>query len=167
MKNKIFMYLFIFSVLLLIFQFVNSKNIFESYETKFTKFEQREQSYKDSIASLQNENSDLKLFNLEYNDDALSHFDDKGYNSLELIPFIKDELYKLNNYKGDDHPIVPYVSMTDGKMLINNVRLLNHKWIIANFSDGKHWGELFITYELIEGNELKFKLVEYFLYPIN
>ena len=107
MKNKIFMYLFIFSVLLLIFQFVNSKNIFESYETKFTKFEQREQSYKDSIISLQNENSDLKLFNLEYNDDALSYFDDKGYNSLELIPFIKDELYKLNNYKGDDHPIVP------------------------------------------------------------
>ena len=99
MKNKIFMYLFIFSVLLLIFQFVNSKNIFESYETKFTKFEQREQSYKDSIISLQNENSDLKLFNLEFNDDALSYFDDKGYNSLELIPFIKDELYKLNNYK--------------------------------------------------------------------
>ena len=167
MKNKIFMYLFIFVVLLLIFQYVNSKNILESYESKFTKFEEREQRYQDSIVLLQDQNFDLKLFNLEYNDDALSYFDDQGYNSLELIPFIKDELYKLNNYEGDDHPIVPYVSMTNNKILINSIKLLNHKWLIANFTDGKHWGEMLLTYELVDGKELKFKLSEYLMYPIN
>ncbi len=167
MKNKIFMYLFIFVVLLLIFQYVNSKNILESYESKFTKFEEREQRYQDSIVLLQDQNFDLKLFNLEYNDDAFSYFDDQGYNSLELIPFIKDELYKLNNYEGDDHPIVPYVSMTNNKILINSIKLLNHKWLIANFTDGKHWGEMLLTYELVDGKELKFKLSEYLMYPIN
>lgn len=84
---------------------------------------------------------------------------------MELIPFIQDELYKLNDYKGDDHPIVPNVSMTKNKTLINSVRLLNHKWLVANFTDGKHWGQIFLTSELVGGEELKFKLEQYFMYP--
>jgi hypothetical protein len=55
--------------------------------------------------------------------------------------------------------------MTGGKMLINSIRLLNHKWIIANFSDGKYWGELFMTYEITEDEQLKFNVIESFLYP--
>jgi hypothetical protein len=161
------MYLFIFTVLLVIFQYVNSKHIIENYEVSINKCQMRVESLKDSIVKLQNESSELKLFDLQYDDDALNYFEDKGYNSMQLIPFIKDELYKLNDYKGDDHPIVPYVSMTKGKMLINNVRLLNHKWLVANFTDGKHWGQMFLTYELVDGTALNFKLEKYFMYPIN
>ncbi len=165
MKSKIFMYLFIFVLLLVIFQYVNSKSILESYENKVDKSRVEMEAYKDSIRSLEDENLDLKYFNLEYDDFALSYFEDKGFDTSELIPFIKDELYKLNEYKGVDHPIVPYASMTDGKILINTVRLLNHKWILADFSDGKYWGQMFLTYEIIDNRELKFKLVEYFMYP--
>ena len=82
-----------------------------------------------------------------------------------MIPFIKDELHNLNVYEGDDHPIVPYASMTEGKIMINKVKLLNHKWIIADFSDGKYWGELFLTYEITDAQELKFRLVDHFMYP--
>ena len=53
------------------------------------------------------------------------------------------------------------------KMMINTVKLLNHKWIIADFSDGEYWGEIFLTYEITEDKELKFNLVEYFLYPFD
>jgi len=52
-------------------------------------------------------------------------------------------------------------------MLINTVKLLNHKWIIADFSDGDFWGELFIAYEINENSELKFSLIDSFLYPTN
>jgi hypothetical protein len=164
MKSKIFLYLFVFALLLAIFQYVNSKNVFEIYESKLNKADERVEAYKDSIMSLHGEVLDLMYFNLENNDDALSYFESDGYDTAELIPFIKDEIYKLNENK-DEHPLVPYVSMTDGRMLINKVRLLNHKWILADFSDGKHWGELFITYEIIDKKELKFKLVESFMYP--
>lgn len=166
MKSKIFMYLFIFTVLLVIFQYVNSKHILESYEVDIKKEKARIKSYKDSIVALNETISDMRMFDLQYDDEALDYFDDQGYNSMELIPFIKDELYKLNDYEGDDHPIVPYVSMTKNKMLINSIRLLNHKWLVANFTDGKHWGQMFLTYELVDGKELKFKLKEYFMYPI-
>ena len=37
MKSKIFMYLFIFTVLLVIFQYANSKHILESYEVDINK----------------------------------------------------------------------------------------------------------------------------------
>lgn len=167
MKAKIFMYVFIFTVLLLIFQFVNSKNILEVYEVDIKKAQDRAEVYKDSIGVLNETISEMRLFDLQFDDDALDYFENAGYNSMELIPFIKDELYKLNDYKGDDHPIVPYVSMTNSKMMINSIRLLNHKWLIANFTDGKHWGQMFLTYELVDGKELKFKMEEYFMYPIN
>ncbi len=165
MKGKIFLYLFIFTLLLVIFQYVNSKNILDKYEKDIVNSKEKVEAYKDSIVNLEDENLDLLYFNLENNDDALSYFERDGYDTSELIPFIKDELYKLNVYKGDDHPIVPYASMTDGKILINNIKLLNHKWILADFSDGKYWGELFLTYEIINKQKLKFKLIEYFMYP--
>jgi len=164
MKSRIFMYLFIFSLLLILFQFVNSKSIIEDYDKKLTKLEERETVYKDSITSLKDDNFELMRFSLEFNDDAMSHFEDQGYKISELVPFIKDELYKLNVYEGDDHPLVPYASMTGNKMMVNSLRMLNHKWIIADFSDGKYWGEMLVSYEITDKQELKFKLLDYFLY---
>lgn len=52
-------------------------------------------------------------------------------------------------------------------MLINSIRILNHKWIITNFSDGKYWGELFLSYDLSEDDQLNFKREESFIYPLN
>lgn len=165
MKSRIFMYLFIFSLLLILFQFVNSKSIIEDYDKKLTKLEEREEVYKDSVTSLKDDNFELMRFSLEFNDDAMSYFEDQGYKISELVPFIKDELYKLNVYEGDDHPLVPYASMTGNKMMVNSLRMLNHKWIIADFSDGKYWGEMLVTYEITDKQELKFKLLDYLLYP--
>ena len=163
MKSRIFMYLFIFSLLLILFQYMNSKHIIEDYDKKLSKAEEREVSYIDSIKSLTDDNFELKRFSLEFNDDAMSYFEDQGYKISELVPLIKDELYSLNDYEGDDHPLVPYASMTGNKMLINSVRLLNHKWIIADFSDGKYWGEMLVNYEIVD-QKLKFQLLDYLLY---
>jgi len=159
------MYLFVFTVLLVIFQYVNAKNILDKYERDIVKFKEKIETYENSIEDLQDENLELKHFNLEDNEDAISYFEDKGFDVSELVPFIKDELYTLNEFKGE-HPLVPYASMTERKMMINTIKLLNHKWIIADFSDGKHWGELFLTYSITADQELKYNLVEYFMYPL-
>jgi hypothetical protein len=165
MKSKIFLYLFLFSALLVIFQYVNSKRVLENYQQRLESSQEAVAAYKDSILALEDENLELMYFNIENNDDALSYFENNGYDTAQLIPFIKDELVKLNVYDGEQHPIVPYASMTEGMIMINKVKLLNHKWIITDFSDGKYWGELFLTYEITEDGELKFRLVEHFMYP--
>lgn len=166
MKNKIFMYLFIFSVLLILFQYVNSKSLHEDSSKKIETYKKKVEAYKDSILTLSDQVYDLSHFNLDRNEDAITYFEREGYEVHELIPFIKDELYKLNEVNGE-HPLVPYAASSGRKMLINTVKLLNHKWIIADFSDGEFWGEIFVTYEITERRELKFKLVESFLYPFD
>tara|TARA_R110000868_G_scaffold173153_2_gene409196 strand:- start:5547 stop:5957 length:411 start_codon:yes stop_codon:yes gene_type:complete len=124
------------------------------------------QKYKDSILVLQDDILNSSHFNLDRNEDAISYFENDGYDISELIPFIKDQLYTLNEVKGE-HPIIPYASSEGRRMLINTVKMLNHKWIIADFSDGEFWGEIFLTYEITEDKELKFNLVESFLYPFD
>ncbi len=160
------MYLFVFAALLVLFQYVNSKRIFEDMDKKLATSESQLKTYKDSVAVLQNNILEVSHFNLDRNEDAISYFENDGYNIDELIPFIKDELYKLNVVKGE-HPIIPYASSEGRKMLINTVKMLNHKWIIADFSDGEFWGELFLTYEITQDKQLKFNLVESFLYPFD
>jgi hypothetical protein len=159
------MYLFIFSVLLIIFQYVNSKNIIDKYELDIMKFKTKLVQKDSTIATLEDRNFELNYFNIDRNEDAISYFEAQGYNTDELIPAIRDGLYAMNNYEGDDHPIVPFVSMTDSKLLINKVRIMNHRWIAANFTDGEFWGEIFLTYTIDDNNDLKYKLVEYFMYP--
>lgn len=60
MKGKLLMYAFVFVLLLLIFQYVNSKHIFESYQQKMTQRIEMEQVLKDSIQKL-----NLKLKEIE------------------------------------------------------------------------------------------------------
>ena len=166
MKQKIFIYLFVFSILLILFQYMNSKRVFEDMNHKLEGYKKQLDKSKDSIGILQNENLELSHFNLERNEDAISYFENQGYNVAELVPLIKDELYKLNEEKGE-HPIIPYASEEGKRMMINTIKLLNHKWIIADFSDGHYWGELFITYQINQDKQLTFSLVESFLYPFN
>lgn len=165
MNSRLFMYLFIFSALLIIFQYVNSKNIIDKYEEDIARYKTTMAEQKKSITDLEEQNFELSYFSMNRNQDALDYFDVQGYNTDELLLAIEEGLYNMNNYKGDDHPIVPFVSMTGSKLVINKVRLLNHKWIVANFTDGEYWGEIFVTYSIDENNDLKYKLVEYFMYP--
>ena len=165
MKNRIFMYLFVFALLLVVFQYVNSKNILDSYDSKYEKSLEKIEVYQDTISNLRDQVLSLSEFKLDQTEAALTYFEERGFNVEELIPFIKDEIYELNLLEGEEHPLIPYASMTGGKMLINSIRLLNHKWIIANFSDGKYWGELFMTYEITDDEQLKFNVIESFLYP--
>ncbi|APY09564.1 hydrolase [Winogradskyella sp. J14-2] len=159
------MYLFIFSALAFIFQYVNSKNILDKYEKDIKQFKTTIKTQEKTITELEDKNFELSYFSIDGNDNALDYFIAQGYDVDELIVAIKEGLYDTNHYEGEDHPIVPFVSMTNSKLLINKIRIVNHKWILANFTDGAYWGEIFVKYEIDENYDLKFKLVEYFMYP--
>ncbi|WP_052184144.1 hypothetical protein [Psychroserpens sp. Hel_I_66] len=159
------MYLFIFTLLLVIFQFVNSKSIIESYDEKLTNYMKVNTELKDSIQQIEDQKStDLYTFRFDTNDDAMTYWENQGYRISEFVPFIKDELMSLNVYDTEDHPLVPYASMTENKMLIDQIRMLNHKWIIASFTDGTYWGEMILSYEIEDKKSLKFKVLESILY---
>lgn len=165
MKQKIFLYLFIFAMLLVLFQFVNTKNRVEGYESHISTLKDKTTVLEKEVDSLLDINNDLKYFTIDEKEGALTYFEKQGYDVGKLIPFIKDELYKLNVYEGTEHPLVPYASMTGNKILINKVSIVNHRWILTDFTDGEYWGELFLSYELNDQGELKFKTVDYLMFP--
>jgi hypothetical protein len=69
---------------------------------------------------------------------------------------------ETNETKGDN-PLIPYEGM-ENDFKINKIKILNHKWILADFSDGKYWGELLIAYELKDDMGVDFTLMNHLLY---
>ena len=59
------MYLFIFTLLLVLFQYVNSKNVLDSYETDIRLFKVENKTLKDSLVILEDKILDLSYFNLK------------------------------------------------------------------------------------------------------
>lgn len=166
MKQKILMYALVFSILLALFQYMNAKRVFESMDNKLQGYKVLSEKFKDSVVVLHNDIVNRTHFSLEKNEDAISYFENEGYDVSALIPVIKDELYELNTVKGE-HSLVPYASSEGRKILINTVKLLNHKWIIADFSDGELWGEVLLRYYVNEDKTVDFELSESFLYPFD
>ncbi|TXD84300.1 hydrolase [Subsaximicrobium wynnwilliamsii] len=159
------MYLFIFTLLLVVFQYVNSKKVLEDYDQRLNRFMDTNEVYKDSIRNMNDrEQPNIYSFNFDTNDDAMTYIENEGYVISEFIPFIKDQLMSLNIYEGAEHPLVPFASMTENKMLIDEIKLLNHKWIIASFTDGSYWGEMLLQYDITDRKELKFKVLDSVLY---
>ncbi len=102
-------------------------------------------------------------FSLDTNEEALVYFDDLDFPVTSAL--IKDALYDTN-LLGEEESLVPYAQM-GGKFLINKIKVLNHKWVIADFSDGTFWGELLIKYQVAADGTLTFSVVEHFLYATN
>ena len=80
---------------------------------------------------------------------------------MKIIKLVKEKLYESNTIKGDN-PLVLYSGA--GKIFLSNkIKVLNHKWVIADFSDGTDWGEILIEYQ-IRGGEIKLNVLDQLLY---
>ncbi|MGY5849523.1 hypothetical protein [Salegentibacter sp. F14] len=165
MRNKILLYLFIFSVLFTIFIYVNDKRILDSLEQDRAKRELIIEELETENDLLRAENDKLRYFSLKENEDAITYFDNMGVNSEDVIAKIEDRLIG-GNHSVDDNKLVPYEGM-EGPMRFNKINVLNHKWIIADFTDGTYWGEVFFSYDVDEEGKVNLTREKSFLYPLN
>jgi len=170
MKKQLFLYLFLLTALLLLFVFVNTKKDIKAFEEKIAKIENRleekENSYQDTIANLRIEAMELGKFSLIEDSYAIEHLYNEGIDFKELIPHVEDQLIDFN-FVREGNPLVPYAAMQGDRMMINSIKMLNHRWIIADFTDGKYWGQLLIACTYNDDKTISFNTKESFLYPIN
>lgn len=160
MKNKIFLYLFVFAALLALYQFISASNLQKAMTADMNQLQTKVQQLEDSIQQTQLRLLDMQYFSLENNDDALAYYD---HLKLENpARYIEDKLLETNEKSGDN-PLIPYEGM-ESDFKINKIKVLNHKWILADFSDGKFWGDLIIKYELKDDLGVDFTLVDHLLY---
>lgn len=127
---------------------------------KITKLQSEIDVLKDSVQRSNVKVMDMQYFSLENNDDALAYYEHLDLNNPAA--YITDKLLETNEQKGDN-PLIPYEGM-ENDFKINKIKILNHKWILADFSDGKYWGELLIKYELKDDLGVDFTLVDHLLY---
>ena len=159
MRSKIFIYLFVFTALILVFQLVNSGKVVRYQAETIGEKIARIKELKSDLDQLQSAYDEDVYFSLDQNEEAQIFFSDQ--NSTEIINRVKDEIYASNAVKGDN-PLVPYTGY-ERKFLINKVKVINHKWVIADFSDGTDWGELWMRYE-IEGEKIRLVVLDQILY---
>ncbi len=145
--------------LILVFLGINYTKISNLNETNSRILKNKIDSLENRYKLLNKQFKDEIYFSLVDNQDALAYFNDIDVDSL--VTYIRDELYEKNFNKNSDN-FVP-VSNAKNKYLINKVKILNHKWIIADFSNGSRWGEMWIEYQL-NPNEVIFDIKDYFLY---
>lgn len=170
MKRTLFMYLFLFTLLFVIFQYMNEKKIFEKQENKIEKqrniisdLKNELLILKDSLEVLSNENLSCNYFTLQGNENAVSYIEKLGFESLEIESQVSEYMYDQNLVKEKNY-LIPYEGM-NGKMKINKIKFLNHKWIIADFTDGRYWGEMILEYYVTKKNKIELNQISSLLYP--
>lgn len=139
---------------------VSSGNMTKANAETITRLESKVENLKDSVQKSSLKVLDMQYFSLENNDDALAYFEHLNLN--DPAGYVADKLLETNAQKGDN-PLVPYEGMQN-EFKINKIKVLNHKWILTDFSDGKYWGELLIKYELKDDLGVDFTLIDHLLY---
>jgi len=160
MKHKIFLYLFVFAALIALFQFVSANNLQKALNEELDKTKAENKALKDSFQSARIDFLDQQYFTLENNDDALAYFDELPLNSP--ANYVSDKLLETNERKGDN-PLVPYEGM-QSDFKINKIKVINHRWLLADFSDGNYWGDLLVRYEVKEDLGVDFTVMDHLLY---
>jgi len=164
------MYLFFFALLFVIFQYMNEKKIFEKQENKIESqkskivlLESNLKKVTDSVEVLSNIVFDLNYFTLQGNENAVSYFESLGFESDVIEGLVAEYIYE-ENLKSGDNPMIPFDGI-NGAMKINKIRFLNHKWIIADFTDGRYWGEMVIEYYITDKKQIELTSTTSLLYP--
>lgn len=154
MKKQLFLYLFIFSLIINVFTYMYFTNKQKYEDKRIADMQHKVKTVQDSLKFKNTILEEADYFSLENNSNALQYF--AGKDIVKLSISIRDAIYKQNvNPQGN--PLVGY-PMTDGKpFTINKFKVLNNRWIIADFTNGMQWGEVVLKYFVEDDGSITFE----------
>ena len=164
MKQSLLLYLFILALVFNVFTYA-----YYSKEVAFQKeqLDKLTKKSQDKEVKLNDNLVDANYFSLENNEKAQSYFysdvPEKNIDYAALIPLLKDKLMDFN----DDPKGNPYTGQEKlgaNKFIINKIKVLNHRWIIADFSDGEYWGEVVLKYFVNDDKSISFEVNQSLVY---
>ena len=85
----------------------------------------------------------------------------EGKDVPKLMEQIKEQISEMNTKSGGNS-LIPY-----DEMVINKVRFLNHRWIIADYTGPTGWGEVILKYFVEADGKITFETAETLMYPQN
>ncbi|MFM2229369.1 MAG: hypothetical protein RL607_627 [Bacteroidota bacterium] len=159
MARQLYLYLFIITALLASFTYV-----YYSKQLKFEKEATRTalKSKSDSILQLTHQLDESNAFSLLKNEYAQNYF--VNFDVKQLEPSIREQLIAFND-SPEGNVYTGQEKLGEQKFIINKMKVLNHRWIIANYSDGTYWGEALIKYFVDDKGKASFQLMDTYIYP--
>lgn len=154
--KQLFLYLFLFSFLINIFQYVNDSKILEAKDLELEKG----QNIKDSLRIYKNMYKESSYFSIDENDNAQAKFGEYKYE--DVMKKVLTDLTTLNTQEGGN-PLLPVA--TDGsKTLIKKASVLNHKWIILDYYNDSVVGEMLLEYTFNPNEITNFSVITNTIY---
>jgi len=173
MLKNIYLYLFIFTAITALAVYINARGYQENLENRVKNLSYKLTKTTDELELLKEQqqtvpqqltSSDM-VFSTEGNQLAADYFERYGLSTAEAELKVKDAMLELGNGK-DPHPLIQYESQNAGGFLLNDIHLLNNKWLIANYSDGDQWGEMLVQFFFNEDGTIDFEVLKSLIYPI-
>jgi hypothetical protein len=165
MKQSFLLYLFILSLVFTIFTYA-----YYSKQVQFQsdQIEKLTKKMKSNELEFNVKLQEVNYFSLDNNDKAKDYFyspnPDQNFEVNLLIPSLKDKLLEFND-NPNGNPLTGQEKLGVNKFIINKVKVLNHRWIIADYSDGEYWGEVLLKYFVNEDKTFTFEVNQSILYP--
>ena len=161
MKHSLLLYLFILSLLFTIFTYAYYSNQVQFQSTQIEKLTKK---LKKKELEFNSKFKDVNYFSLENNEKAQNYFTsnpDQKSDITTLIPSLKEALLKFNENQ-NGNPYVGQEKLGLNKFTINKIKVINHRWIIADFSDGENNGEVLLKYFVKEDKSISFEVNQSF-----
>ena len=169
MKKSLFLYLFIIAVLMNIFtyKYFTSKESSEQKSATATNENPliTSKTLSDSITYLTDKLYDANTFSLENNDRAQNYLVESNINDIPAFSEKVKQALLTYNDDAAGNKYTDQVKMGEQKFIINTVKILNHRWIIANYSNGELWGEVLLKYFVDDKGAITFEIMNSYLYP--
>ena len=172
MKKSLFLYLFIIAALFNIFtyKYFTSKEGSEQKSPTETNDSSSVTSkvMSDSITRLCDKLNEANTFSLENNDRSRNYLYE--INKINDVPVfaekVKQALLSYND-SPEGNKYTDQVKMGSQKFIISSLKLLNHRWIIADYSNGELWGEVMLKYFVEDNGSISFEIMNSYLYSAN
>ena len=164
MKHSLLLYLFILSLLFTIFTYAYYSNQVQFQNTQIEKLTKK---LKKKELEFNSKLKDANYFSLENNEKAQNYFTsnpDQKSDITTLISSLKEALLKFNE-NPNGNPYTGQKKLGLNKFTINKIKVINHRWIIADFSDGKNYGEVLFKYFVKENNTFTFEINQSLMFP--
>ena len=167
MKKSLFLYLFILSSLINVFTYKYFTSKAES-QIKAESNSSTSLKSKDQQVNIGENKDDNTNFSLLTNPRA-QHYLSTENNIKDFPVFFEKVKQALINSKKVQKEIVEINKKNKPgatKFSIVNVRLLNHSWLIADYTSGEKLGEVLLSYVINDDNSISFEIIKTVVYPV-
>lgn len=161
MKKSLTLYLLIIALVMNVFTY---KYFSTKYAGEVELKAEENKKIKDSLSKMSTSTGDFELKN---NDRAQNYlYQSNVKNILQFEEKVKQALFAYND-DPEGNKYTDQTKMGEQKFVINSIKILNHRWLIANYSNGKLWGEVLLKYFVNDDDSISFEFMNGYLYPMD